>query len=306
MGARRRSPQDRRAALGTTALSRPATQRLPAAARRWRGQQGWRRERRDTRARAARCGTLPRLRLRGLMCMPPAETEVARQRQWFRETRQVFDYLNEHGFGLDTLSMGTSADFEAAIAEGVDAGAHRHRHLRTAPTQPRRIEDTSPSMNITAAFIGGGNMGGALIRGLIARGLPRAGISVGEAVQARRVAARRRTRRARIGRQSRDRRRRGPRGARREAAGHGQDGAAAGRRARAAQRRWCCRSPRGFASRTSQGWCGPGIAVVRAMPNRPALNNAGATAMLRAGRTRACATQAAQRMRSAPSAPPCG
>ena len=34
------------------------------------------------------------------------------------ETRQVFDALNEHGFGLDTLSMGTSADFEAAILEG--------------------------------------------------------------------------------------------------------------------------------------------------------------------------------------------
>jgi len=61
---------------------------------------------------------LPRLRLRGLMCMPPAETAMERQRHWFRETRQVFDYLNEKGFGLDTLSMGTSNDFEAAIAEG--------------------------------------------------------------------------------------------------------------------------------------------------------------------------------------------
>ena len=61
---------------------------------------------------------LPRIRLRGLMCMPPAETDVKRQRAWFRETRQVFDYLNERGMGLDTLSMGTSADFEAAIAEG--------------------------------------------------------------------------------------------------------------------------------------------------------------------------------------------
>ena len=67
---------------------------------------------------ARQVSALPRLRLRGLMCMPPPETEVARQRQWFRETRQVFDYLNEHGLGLDTLSMGTSADFEAAIAEG--------------------------------------------------------------------------------------------------------------------------------------------------------------------------------------------
>jgi pyridoxal phosphate enzyme (YggS family) len=67
---------------------------------------------------AAQVAALPRLRLRGIMSMPPAETDVARQRHWFRETRQVFDYLNEHGFGLDTLSMGTSADFEAAIAEG--------------------------------------------------------------------------------------------------------------------------------------------------------------------------------------------
>lgn len=72
----------------------------------------------DIRELATQVATLPRLRMRGLMCMPPAETDVARQRHWFRETRQVFDYLNEHGFGLDTLSMGTSADFEAAILEG--------------------------------------------------------------------------------------------------------------------------------------------------------------------------------------------
>jgi uncharacterized pyridoxal phosphate-containing UPF0001 family protein len=61
---------------------------------------------------------LPNVRLRGLMCMPPAEIDEARQRAWFRETRQLFDYLNEHGLGLDTLSMGTSADFPTAIAEG--------------------------------------------------------------------------------------------------------------------------------------------------------------------------------------------
>ena len=61
---------------------------------------------------------LPRVRLRGLMCMPPAEQDPARQRSWFRETRRLFDYLNEHGLSLDTLSMGTSADFESAIAEG--------------------------------------------------------------------------------------------------------------------------------------------------------------------------------------------
>jgi pyrroline-5-carboxylate reductase len=43
-------------------------------------------------------------------------------------------------------------------------------------------------MNIKAAFIGGGNMGGALIRGLIARGMSPQNISVGEAYQARRIA----------------------------------------------------------------------------------------------------------------------
>ena len=67
---------------------------------------------------AAAVRELPRLRLRGIMSMPPAEESVTRQREWFRETRQVFDYLNERGLALDTLSMGTSGDFEAAIAEG--------------------------------------------------------------------------------------------------------------------------------------------------------------------------------------------
>jgi pyridoxal phosphate enzyme (YggS family) len=61
---------------------------------------------------------LPNIKLRGLMSMPPAEEDAVRQRHWFGQTRQVFDYLNEHGHRLDTLSMGTSADFEAAILEG--------------------------------------------------------------------------------------------------------------------------------------------------------------------------------------------
>ena len=72
----------------------------------------------DIGALAREVRALPNLALRGIMCMPPAETDEARQRAWFREARQVFDYLNEHGLGLDTLSMGTSADFPAAIAEG--------------------------------------------------------------------------------------------------------------------------------------------------------------------------------------------
>ena len=62
--------------------------------------------------------TLPRLRLRGLMCLPPAESDPARQRAWFARLRALRDRLNEQGGRLDTLSMGMSADFESAILEG--------------------------------------------------------------------------------------------------------------------------------------------------------------------------------------------
>ena len=62
--------------------------------------------------------SLPRLALRGLMCLPPEETEVARQRAWFARLRALKDELNAAGARLDTLSMGMSGDFEAAILEG--------------------------------------------------------------------------------------------------------------------------------------------------------------------------------------------
>ncbi len=61
---------------------------------------------------------LPRLSLRGLMCLPPAETEPLRQRHWFAELRRLLVALNSAGHGLDTLSMGMSGDYAAAIAEG--------------------------------------------------------------------------------------------------------------------------------------------------------------------------------------------
>jgi len=69
-------------------------------------------------ALAAGVAQLPRLKLRGLMCIPPEESDVARQRAWFAQLRALRDELNAAGAGLDTLSMGMSADFEAAIAEG--------------------------------------------------------------------------------------------------------------------------------------------------------------------------------------------
>lgn len=61
---------------------------------------------------------LPKLRLRGLMSIPePAETLEA-QRAPHRMLRELFDSLHADGLALDTLSMGMSADLEAAVLEG--------------------------------------------------------------------------------------------------------------------------------------------------------------------------------------------
>jgi hypothetical protein len=67
---------------------------------------------------AAAVAALPRLTLRGLMCIPPEENDPGRQREWFARLRALRDSLNASGHGLDTLSMGMSSDFEAAIQEG--------------------------------------------------------------------------------------------------------------------------------------------------------------------------------------------
>lgn len=61
---------------------------------------------------------LPHLRLRGLMTIPAACHEFERQRLPFHALRTAFDDLRSRGLALDTLSMGMSEDFEAAIAEG--------------------------------------------------------------------------------------------------------------------------------------------------------------------------------------------
>jgi pyridoxal phosphate enzyme (YggS family) len=69
-------------------------------------------------ALASAVAALPRLKLRGLMCLPPEEDVPARQRHWFAKVREALEQLNGAGLGLDTLSMGMSGDLEAAIEEG--------------------------------------------------------------------------------------------------------------------------------------------------------------------------------------------
>jgi PLP dependent protein len=61
---------------------------------------------------------LPRLRLRGLMAIPEPDEGFEAQRVPFRQMHQLFEQLRQQGIGLDTLSMGMSADMAAAIAEG--------------------------------------------------------------------------------------------------------------------------------------------------------------------------------------------
>jgi PLP dependent protein len=61
---------------------------------------------------------LPNLKLRGLMAIPEATNDEAKQRAAFANLRQIFEDLQQSHPGLDTLSMGMSGDLEAAIAEG--------------------------------------------------------------------------------------------------------------------------------------------------------------------------------------------
>ena len=61
---------------------------------------------------------LPHLELRGLMTMPPF-WEAERVRPFFAELRRLRDRLQDDlGAPLPELSMGMSADFEAAVEEG--------------------------------------------------------------------------------------------------------------------------------------------------------------------------------------------
>jgi pyridoxal phosphate enzyme (YggS family) len=69
-------------------------------------------------ALAQAVAALPRLKLRGVMSIPEATTDFVAACTLFTCVRDLFDTLNGAGLALDTLSMGMSADLEAAIASG--------------------------------------------------------------------------------------------------------------------------------------------------------------------------------------------
>ena len=70
-------------------------------------------------ALAAAVAGLPGLQLRGLMCIPEPADGFEAQRALFLQCKAVFEALREQvGGRFDTLSMGMSDDFDAAVAAG--------------------------------------------------------------------------------------------------------------------------------------------------------------------------------------------
>lgn len=86
----------------------------------------------------------PRLRVRGLMGMPPYADDPEESRPYFRRLRETLQRLQqyvehnhpEHRHGLDQLSMGMTNDFEVAIDEGATI-----IRLGTALFGPRNYDD---------------------------------------------------------------------------------------------------------------------------------------------------------------------
>jgi pyridoxal phosphate enzyme (YggS family) len=70
----------------------------------------------ETLARAI--ARMPRLRLRGLMAIPEPAADREGQRRPHAALRELLRVLQREGLALDTLSMGMTADLEAAILEG--------------------------------------------------------------------------------------------------------------------------------------------------------------------------------------------
>jgi PLP dependent protein len=69
-------------------------------------------------ARAVAALPADKVRLRGLMGIPEPSDDIPAQRAPHRLLRELLHGLRAEGLALDTLSMGMSADLEAAVAEG--------------------------------------------------------------------------------------------------------------------------------------------------------------------------------------------
>lgn len=94
-------------------------------------------------ALAEAISTLPRLKLRGLMAIPQVTPIKEQQQAAFASLTQAFDKLKQTIPDLDTLSMGMSADLEAAVAAGstiVRVGTDIFGARDYAPDLPHKID----------------------------------------------------------------------------------------------------------------------------------------------------------------------
>ena len=72
----------------------------------------------DVLALARHISSLPRLQLRGLMCIPEPCADFAGALAVHMRVKALMDQLNANGLSLDTLSLGMSGDLEAAVSAG--------------------------------------------------------------------------------------------------------------------------------------------------------------------------------------------
>src|SRR5579863_2630493 len=86
-------------------------------------------------ALARAVGALPRLRLRGLMCILPEGRGAQADRRSFAALAALRAELNAGGLALDTLSMGMSGDFREAVREGATLV-----RIGTALFGPRQVQ----------------------------------------------------------------------------------------------------------------------------------------------------------------------
>jgi pyridoxal phosphate enzyme (YggS family) len=101
----------------------------------------------DALALARAVSELPRLCVRGIMCIPEPAPDFVAACAVFARARALFDQMNATGMGLDTLSMGMSDDLEAAITSGstlVRVGSAIFGTRTKAPPEPRpQVKATS-------------------------------------------------------------------------------------------------------------------------------------------------------------------
>jgi len=72
----------------------------------------------DVTTLATAINQLPNLKLRGLMSIPAPASDYDKQRAQFKIVSDTFNSLKRQGFIIDTLSIGMSNDYVAAIHEG--------------------------------------------------------------------------------------------------------------------------------------------------------------------------------------------